>query len=220
MKQSVQGSDGPSEHLYHLVQQEDTILRIHSEELPPDEYYDELKLVLAKKFAGADPALIEHVGALVAAFDTAAGFAVSFGVAKFQLATTKAKLGGEYGGREGRESNPQLVEALQKWPPIRNQKDLQSFLGTINYIRPFCGPAFTRTMYPLKPLLKITAVFPMTKEQHDAVQALKALARDVQVLHVPDEAAALEAARAWMEGAPPAGRPYEGGVDTSKIAMG
>ena len=40
------------------------------------------------------------------------------------------------------------------------------------------------------------------------------------MLYVPDEAAAIEAARAWIAGLPPAGRPYEMGVDTSKIAMG
>ena len=37
---------------------------------------------------------------------------------------------------------------------------------------------------------------------------------------VPDEAAAIQAAAAWLSGAPPAGRPYEGGADTSKIAVG
>ena len=74
------------EHLYHLVQQEDVIYRLHAEELPPDACYDELALLLAEDFPGADPFLVQHVVALVAAFDTAAAFAVSFGVAKFQLA--------------------------------------------------------------------------------------------------------------------------------------
>ena len=39
-------------------------------------------------------------------------------------------------------------------------------------------------------------------------------------LAVPDEQAAILAARAWMNGEPPAGCPYEAGADTSKIAMG
>ena len=37
------------ETIYHLVQQEDVILKIHSEELPPDEYYDELGPSLSRK---------------------------------------------------------------------------------------------------------------------------------------------------------------------------
>ena len=39
-------------------------------------------------------------------------------------------------------------------------------------------------------------------------------------LAVPDEEAAIKAAAAWQAGAPPAGRAYECGADTSKIAMG
>ena len=39
-------------------------------------------------------------------------------------------------------------------------------------------------------------------------------------LAVPDEEAALVAAAAWLSGASPAGRPFEGGADTSKLAMG
>ncbi len=37
---------------------------------------------------------------------------------------------------------------------------------------------------------------------------------------MPDEAAAIEAANAWLSGAPPAGRPYETGADTSGYAIG
>ena len=37
---------------------------------------------------------------------------------------------------------------------------------------------------------------------------------------VPDEQDAIIAAHAWLMGAPPAGRPYEAGADTSKIAVG
>lgn len=39
-------------------------------------------------------------------------------------------------------------------------------------------------------------------------------------LCVPDEAAAIEAAHAWLGGLPPAGRPYESLADTSGYAIG
>ena len=93
-------------------------------------------------------------------------------------------------------------------------------MGTLNYIRPHCGPAFTRTLYPLRALLKPGARFPPTREQEEAIEALKALAMEGHVRCVPDEAAAIEAARAWLAGLPPAGLPYEAGADTSKIATG
>ncbi len=43
---------------------------------------------------------------------------------------------------------------------------------------------------------------------------------ETHFLYVPDEEAALIAAKAWMAGDPPDGRPYESGADTAKIAMG
>ena len=75
-------------------------------------------------------------------------------------------------------------------------------------------------MHPLRSALKKDFQFPLNEKQLAAVEGLKGLVKDIQILHVPDEAAAIEAARAWCAGEPPAGRPYEGGVDTSKTAMG
>ena len=90
--------------------------------------------------------LVEHVVALVAAFDTATAFALSFGIGKFQLAQKEVKLVGEYVGTEGRRPNPDLVKAVRTWSPIRDLKELQSFLGAMNYIRPHAGPAYARVM--------------------------------------------------------------------------
>ena len=56
--------------------------------------------------------------------------------------------------------------------------------------------------------------------QNKAIEELKQLVSEFHVLCVPDEAAAIEAAQAWLAGHPPRGRPYEAGADTSKIAMG
>ena len=68
--------------------------------------------------------------------------------------------------------------------------------------------------------LKKDFQFPLKEAQLKSIQALKDLVKDIQMLRVPDEAAAIEAMRAYAAGDPPTGRPYEGGVDTSKIAMG
>jgi len=196
------------------------VSHIHEEELPPDEYYEQLGPELQKRFKGCDPALVEHVVALVAAFDTAAAFALSFGIAKFQLAQHQVKLVGELVGKDGRQPNPELVQAIKKWPPVKDLKDLQSFLGTMNYVKPHCGPAYARIMIPLRPLLRKDAVFPPNQEQVKAIDGLKELLVETHVLAVPDEAAAIKAASAWMLGEPPTGRPYEAGADTSKLAMG
>ena len=39
----------------HLVQDRETISQLQAEEIPPDEYYEELEPVLRKKFPGTDP---------------------------------------------------------------------------------------------------------------------------------------------------------------------
>ena len=187
---------------------------------PPDDYYIALRDDLEGMFPGETPELLDHVVPLVAAFDTASAFAMSFGVSKFQLAQAEVKLVGEIVGREGCSPNPELVVAVKNWPPVRTLKDLQAFLGTVNYARRHMGPAFSRIASPLRPLLKPGAEFPPTPVQEAAIEAPKELLVEGHKLAVPDEEAAIRAAAAWQSGSPPEGRPYEAGADTSKIAMG
>ena len=115
----------------------------------------------------------EHAVALAAAFDTAAGFALSFGIKKFQFMQKEVKLVGEIVGEFGRKPNPVICEAIRKWPSITDLKSLQGFLGTANYVRPHAGPAYARIMHPLRALLKNDAVFPPNKQQLEAIEALK-----------------------------------------------
>ena len=154
------------------------------------------------------------------AFDTATVFAMSFGISKFALAQMEAKLVGEIVGRFGRSPNPAICRAIKKWPPVYSLKQLQEFLGTMNYIRPHCGPEYARVADPLRVLLKPGAKFPPNERQIQAIEELKDLVVEQHRLCVPDEAAAIEAASAWLSGAPPAGRPYEVGADTSGYAVG
>ena len=99
-------------------------------------------------------------------------------------------------------------------------KHLQSFLGTINHVRAHAGPAYSRILAKIRSLLKPGATFPPSPEQLAAIEELKKLVIETHRLAVPDEAAAVEASAAWLAGEPPRGRPYEGGADTSKTAMG
>ena len=175
---------------------------------------------MIERFAGADPDLVEHVVLLVEAFDTATAFALSFGIAKFQLAQCRVKLVGEIVGREGRSPNPAIVRANKNWPLVRTLKDLQAFLGTTNYVRAHAGPAYSRIAAPLSALLKPNDVFPPNEEQEREIQKLKELVLEDHTLAVPDEAAAIAAANAWLSGEAPVGRPYEMAADTSGYAIG
>ena len=79
---------------------------------------------------------------------------MSFGIAKFSLCQIEAKLVGEIVRRYKRKPNPAIVKAIKNWPPIYTWKQLQEFLGTINYVRPHCGPGYARIASPLRALLK------------------------------------------------------------------
>ena len=96
---------------------------------------------------------------------------MSFGINKSQLAQKEVKLVGELVGREGRKPNPDLVKAIHEWAPIYTPKDLQSLLGTMNYVRPHAGPEYAMLAAPLRPLLKPGAVFPPNAEHR--ARALK-----------------------------------------------
>ena len=87
----------------------------------------------------------------------------------------------------------------------------RQFLGTTNYVRPHAGPTYAKVMHPLRALLKTDAVFPPNAEQLAAIEAMKKLVAEDHLLAVPDEQAAIIAARAWNCGDPPAGIPYEAG---------
>jgi hypothetical protein len=212
--------DAETDGCYHLVQDREEIERINAEELLPDEYYVQLRQELKEMFQGADPELLDHEVPLVAAFDTATAFALRFGIAKFQLAQIKVKLVGEIVGREGRSPNPAIVRAIRNWPPINTLKDLQGFLGTASYVRAHAGPGYSRVAVPLRPLLPPGAVFPPNEEQKKAIEGLKQLVLEDHVLAVPDEAAAIAAANAWLSGELPTGRPYEMAADTTGYAIG
>ena len=141
------------------------MVELQTRTLPPDRYYDELLRRWREWWPKAKPDLLEHMMSVLIAFDTATAFAMSFGIAKFALAQTEAKLVGEIVGRHGRAPNPVLVRAIKKWPPVYTLKQLQEFLGTVNYVRHHCGPEFCRVAEPLRALLKKGAVFPPTEKQ-------------------------------------------------------
>ena len=114
---------------------------IHDDELPPEEYYDELLGCPKQRLLKAELELIEHVIALAAAFDTATSFALSLGIAEFQLAQTEVKPVGEHVGRD-----PALIQLIKDWTVVSDLKELQFLLGTANYVCPHAGPEYSRIL--------------------------------------------------------------------------
>lgn len=72
---------------------------------------------------------VDHAVPLVAAFDTATVFAMSFGIAKFHLAQHRVRFVREYVSRDGRSPNPDLIQTTNKWPPVSALQDFQPSSG-------------------------------------------------------------------------------------------
>ena len=82
------------------------------------------------------------------------------------------------------QPGPHLVEHLPDFPDTNlTRKQIQQFLGIINYIRIFI-PKVSRYMSPLSKLLKKDPI-PWGPEQTKAIQSLKALCKTPLPLHIP-----------------------------------
>lgn len=75
-------------------------------------------------------------------------------------------------------------------------------------------------MAPVRQVLKPGEAFPPNAEQLAAIEAVKELLLEDNLLAFRDEAAALTAANAWLADEPPTGRPYGMGADMSGYAIG
>ena len=73
---------------------------------------------------------------------------------------------------EGIAINPQNIEAVKKWPPPNNKKEVQSFLGFANYHRDHL-PNLALTACPLHDLTKKTSKFEWEDFHQRAFEAIK-----------------------------------------------
>ena len=84
--------------------------------------------------------------------------------------------------KDGLSPDRNKVRLIQEWPNPKNQKELQSFLGTVNYLSRF--PVFLSDLQaPLQNLLKKDSEFVWTSTHQSALDQLK--------LHVSNDVIAI-----------------------------
>ena len=71
------------------------------------------------------------------------------------------------------QAHPNKAAAAREFPDSHNQKQLQEFLGFVNFIARHAGPNFHTAMTALRPYLKPGATFPMSEAANKACEALK-----------------------------------------------
>ncbi|GJP35290.1 hypothetical protein CLOM_g19797 [Closterium sp. NIES-68] len=103
---------------------------------------------------------------------------------------------------EGVKINPRKIKTIQEWKPPTNLKELQSFLGFVNYVRRFI-PNMAGLSAPLTDRLKDHDCFWWGEKQQAAFDQLKIALTSPPVLRISDP-----------------NRPYEVVTDASDIAIG
>ncbi|GJP56479.1 hypothetical protein CLOM_g15546 [Closterium sp. NIES-68] len=103
---------------------------------------------------------------------------------------------------EGTQIDPKKLRAIQEWKPPTNLKQLQSFLGFVNYVRRFI-PNMAGLTGPLTDLLQKGTFYEWGEKQQAAFETLKTLLMSPPVLRIADPE-----------------RPFEVITDASDIAIG
>lgn len=92
---------------------------------------------------------------------------VRFNVNKIQIASEQVKYLGHIFSFNEIKPDPDRLKAIEKMGRPKNKKDLQTFLGVANYLRPFV-PNLSELTAPLRELLMKNVIFLWT-ELHDRV---------------------------------------------------
>src|SRR5215212_1590244 len=92
---------------------------------------------------------------------------------------------GHFISEAGIEMNPEKIEAVKAWPPIKTIKQLRGFLGLTGYYQKFIKD-YSKKALQLTKLLKDTEKFEWTEDQEKAKQELINALTSAPILKRPD----------------------------------
>lgn len=144
----------------------------------------------------------EHDARLRQVLEIARAKNIKLNKAKCKIAQTEIQYLGRELSREGIKPDKAKVKAILEMPTPESRKDLERFLGMIQYIGRFI-PSLSAMSAPLRILLKKETEWHWEKEQEDAYNKLKNLATSTPTLKYFD-----------------VDRPVELSVDASKDGLG
>eukprot|EP00253_Pinus_taeda_P013835 PITA_13835 len=112
-------------------------------------------------------------------------FGISLNPTKSIFALTSGKLLGHIISEEGIRIDPNRVSAIQKLDLPRSRKEIQSFLGKVNFVRRFI-PNFAEVVKNITKMLKKGADFKWTTEAKESFEKIKKALTQAPVLISPD----------------------------------
>ena len=127
----------------------------------------------------------EHLEHLSSIFDRLTQANLKLQPQKCRFALPKVSYLGHQISSKGIEPDPQKVSSVKEFPTPKNKKELQSFLGLVNYYRRFIL-GFSHVAIPLNKLLKKDQPFQWTDQCQSAFCALKEKLLTVPILAYPN----------------------------------
>ena len=87
---------------------------------------------------------------------------------------TEGKLLGHVVSKKGISIDPERIKAIEQIPLPHNKKGMQSFMGTINFVRRFV-PDFAQMVKPLQQMVKQSVQFKWTNVEKNAFSKIKSI---------------------------------------------
>ena len=125
---------------------------------------------------------IRHVGLILERLHT---YGLTCSPQKCHFGRTDLEFLGHVVTTDGNHAQPRHVEAILNAEPPKNRKQLQSFIGTCNWLMEYI-PKYSELAAPLTTLASPTVVFKWTPEINHAFQVLKEAFRNPSQLSRPD----------------------------------
>lgn len=114
----------------------------------------------------------EHDEILMAVIERAKKLNVKFNPSKFQFRVEKVRYLGHIFSKDGMSIDDDRIKSIRELKYPHDRKALQSFLGTVNYLRQFI-PKLSQMVEPLRELLRKGTIFQWTENHSRVVESIK-----------------------------------------------
>ena len=98
---------------------------------------------------------------------------------------TEGKLLGHVISKKGISIDPKRIKSIENIPFPHNKKDMQYFMGTINFVRRFV-PEFSQIIKPLQQMVKQSVEFKWTDSEKNAFNKIKTSIAHAPSLKIPN----------------------------------
>jgi hypothetical protein len=127
----------------------------------------------------------EHLQHLIHVFEKCSKFGISFNPKKILFGLEKGKLLGHIISKDGIKIDPNRIASIQNMEHSRNIKDLQSFIGKINFLRRFI-PNLDELVRSITNMLKKDTKIRWNTESKQSFEQVKHALTQAPVLISPD----------------------------------